>query len=184
MRTTRRATPIVIATAVALGVVGLTGCTTPSSSSEPEPTGSVKATKTPAPPTPTTNAPEPGSVAVAGYKPADVAEAARFAEQFALAAMSGCGQLSVLGLQHLMTPALYKAALKNPQSWTVLALNPPMVMSAGCITSQDLSAGDVTRGDPVSGMPTIRVGVTVTEGLKVGTTSSPKTPKSVTVTRR
>lgn len=190
MKTTRRATPVVVAAVITLGVVGLAGCSEASS-----PTGPTKAAKTATPTTPTTptlptmaapttKGPEPGSVPVAGYKPTDVAKAVKFAEQFALAAMSGCGAVSVRGLQHLMTPALYQAALKNPKSWTVLALNPPMVMSQGCVTTQALSSGQINRGRPSRGMPSVQVAVTVTEGLMVGTTTSPTTLKPVTVSRR
>jgi len=82
-----------------------------------------------------------------------------------------------------MTPELYAASVKTP-SRVVLTLDPPMVMSAGCVTSQDLTDGSVAEGPVVEGLPSIRVAVTVTEGLKVGTTTSPKTLKSITVNRR
>ena len=184
MRTTSKATWV--ATALTVAAVGLTGCATPAGPSRLNASRPTTAA-TPEPsttPTQTTKPLPPGGAAVAGYKPANVVKARKFAEAFALAAMSGCDTGSVEGLQHLMTPALYKAALKNPKGWTVLTVDPPMVMSPGCVTSQTLSAGEVSRGDPSNDMPSIRVAVTVTEGLNVGTTTSPKTLKPVTVSCR
>jgi hypothetical protein len=59
-----------------------------------------------------------------------------------------------------------------------------MVMSKGCVTSQKLSARQISRGASWMDMPSVRVAVTVTQDLMVGTTSSPKTLKPITVTRR
>ncbi len=179
---------MVIAAAITLGVVGLTGCGTPDSPAALTPTKAAKATTptTSAPSTkavtPTTKAPEPGAIAVAGFKPAVVGTANRFVEKFALAAMSGCSPKSLPNLQGMMTPALYRSALTSEPF--ILTFDPPWVMSPGCVTSQTLSAGRVSAGRVWSGVPTVRVAVTVTQGMKVSTTSSPKTLKPFTVTRR
>ena len=180
MRLTRKTVSIVAA--LALGAVGLTGCGTLSKPSVPKPAQALKAAPSTSATAPTHTLP-PGSVAIAGFQPERVASAARFAEKFALAAMSGCDTASVQGLQHLMTPDLFRAALKNPQSWTVLTLDPPTVLAAHCVTSQKLTAGRLSEGVRKNGMPSIRVKVTVTEGLMVGTTASPNTLKPATVTR-
>lgn len=183
MTTPRRVALVVMAAALTLSSAACSGA-----GAKPEvlPTKAVKATATTTPTaaTVTTTAPEPGSVAMAGFVPARVASAARFAEQFAKAAMSGCDAGSVAGLQHLMTPALYRIASKNPKSFTVLTLGPTMAMPAKCVISQSVSDGEISPGEVVAGMPSIRVAVTVTEGLNVNTTASPKTLTQITVIRR
>jgi hypothetical protein len=181
MRTTRRATPMVIAAAITLGVVGLTGCST-SSPAALTPTEATTRT-TPAPSTTAaTNALEPGSIAVAGYEPSQVASAARFVERFARVAMAGCGADPLPIMEGLMSPTLYKFAVKTPQV-VALSLKPPTVMSAGCLKSQTLSDGIVSAGEPVKGIPSVRVDVTVTQALMVGTTTSPTALTPITVRR-
>lgn len=183
MRTTRKVTWVVTATAFAVGLTGCSSAASPSLSNASRPTR----VDTPAPSataaTPTTKAPEPGSVAVAGFKPARVASAARFAEKFALTAMSGCTPDSLPAVQSLMTPSLYQTAAKTPKV-VILTFDASTVMAPGCVTSQKLTDGSVSPGDVVNGMPSVRVAVTVTEGLMVGSAASPKTLKPYTVTRR
>ena len=189
MRTTRKTAPIVIATVLALGVVGLTSCTRSSSSpASPSASSGPKATAKQPPPSSTAVTPTPsalprGSIPVAGYQPAAVAEVVNFVEQFARAAMSGCGPQALRALEPSMTPALYAASVKSTTP-IVLTFEPPTIMSPKCVTSQTLSGGTVAAGPVVKHVPSIRVAVTVAEGLKVSTTTNPKTFKSITATRR
>ena len=180
MRAPRKVTPIVMAVALSLSVAACSGADKPGAL----PTRAVKTTApaTPTVPAPTTKAPEPGSVSVAGFTAPHVATAARFAERFALASMGTCSPDSLPALQSMMTPGLYKAALK--QSPFILTIAPPTVLSAGCITSQKLSDGDISVGRVWNSTPTVRVAVTVTEDLKVSTKSKPKTLRPITVSRR
>jgi len=137
-----------------------------------------------APSTLATKSARPGSIPVAGYQPAAVAEAVGLAERFARFAMSGCGSAMLPVLESMMTPALYEASVKSSKPPVYLTFEPPTIMSRDCVTSQDLSEGSVGRGPEVKGVPSIRVAVTVTEALKVSTTTDPTTLKPVTVSRR
>ncbi len=179
MRTAHKAITIVIA----LSVVGLTGCGSPSGPSGVRPTTASTPTKTAtkAPTSTTTSAPTAG---VAGYTPKETLAAYAMAQNFAIAAMAACGQRILPVLQSQMTAHMYAIALTKPGE-VVLTFHPPTVVAPDCVPAgPTVSAFDGRSGGIVNGMPAIQVGLTITQTMRLATAATPTKTEPWTVSRR